>query len=60
MAKHKLPSAPEEIPFPSRNPEIVPGNDPEDPSLPKEPDIIPEEDPFENPPAEIPPPGEGP
>jgi hypothetical protein len=42
-------------------PEQVPIVDPEDPLVPEEgPDFIPEEDPFETPPVEIPPPGEGP
>ena len=44
-------------PFPEQKPIV----DPEEPLLPEEsPDFIPEEDPFETPPVEIPPPGEGP
>jgi hypothetical protein len=44
-------------PFPEQEPIV----DPEEPLVPEEsPDYIPEEDPFETPPFEVPPPGEGP
>ena len=44
-------------PFPEQEPIF----DPEEPLIPEEdPDFIPEEDPFETPPFEVPPPGEGP
>lgn len=61
MAKKKQPNKPPEIPKPKTKPEITPV-DPEEPlNVPNEdPEIIPDEDPFENPPNEIPPPGEGP
>jgi hypothetical protein len=60
MAKKIKPGKPE-IPSPEKHPEIDPPFDPEEPIIPEEaPDIIPDEDPFETPPHEIPPPGEGP
>jgi hypothetical protein len=52
---------PLEFPVPEPQPELNPNVDPEDPILPEEdPEIIPWEDPFETPPYEVPPPGEGP
>lgn len=61
MPKEKQPTKPAEINPPGKLPEIAPPVDPEDPVIPVEdPDIIPDEDPFENPPYEIPQPGEGP
>ncbi len=46
---------------PAKKPEIIPPLDPEEPLPPPEdPDIVPDEDPFENPPYEVPEPGEGP
>ena len=61
MAKMKKPDKPLEIPSPEKHPEINPVIDPEEPIVPiEDPDIIPDEDPFETPPYEIPPPGEGP
>jgi len=61
MAKKIKPDKPLEIPSPEGKPEIDPIIDPEEPLIPTEnPDIIPDEDPFETPPYEIPPPGEGP
>lgn len=61
MAKKIIPGKPIEIPNPGKYPEADPVFDPEEPIVPEEdPDIIPEEDPFENPPYEIPDPGEGP
>lgn len=52
---------PFEIPSPGIIPEIEPPFDPEEPFVPEEdPDLIPDEDPFETPPYEVPPPGEGP
>lgn len=64
MSQKKIPGKPPETP----SPKIVPGIKhpavPEEPELPEEeeedPDIIPDEDPFETPPYEEPPPGEGP
>ncbi|HMU46833.1 MAG TPA: hypothetical protein PKC72_10720 [Chitinophagaceae bacterium] len=50
-----------EIPDPVKMPEKEKPVDPEEPLIPEEdPDILPEEDPFENPPYEMPAPGEGP
>ena len=61
MTKKPWPDKPFEIPLPQKHPEIDPPGDPEKPLIPEEdPDIIPDEDPFETPPFEIPPPGEGP
>ena len=61
MDKKKYPVKPPEIPGTPAKPEVEPEIIPENPELPGEdPDLIPEEDPFENPPVEIPPPGEGP
>jgi hypothetical protein len=61
MDKKKYPDKPIEVPGTPPKPEIEPEIMPENPELPGEdPDLIPEEDPFENPPVEIPPPGEGP
>jgi hypothetical protein len=61
MDKKIFPDKPEEVPTPPK-PEVVPEKVPEKmPDIPEEdPDIIPEEDPYEQPPVEIPPPGEGP
>jgi len=61
MPTKKIPGQPIEIPSPAKHPEIRLPVDPEEPVVPVEdPDIIPDEDPFENPPYEIPEPGEGP
>lgn len=61
MEKKKTPGKPFEIPSPKKHHEIEPPSDPEVPIFPEEdPDIIPDEDPFENPPTEVPPPGESP
>lgn len=55
------PFRPLEIPVPEKKPEIPVPADPEEPLIPVEdPEIIPDEDPFENPPYEVPEPGEGP
>ena len=60
MPKEKQPGAPPEIKLPGKLPEIEPPVDPEDPVIPiEDPVIIPDEAPFENPPTEIPEPGEG-
>jgi hypothetical protein len=61
MDKKKYPDKPIEVPKTPTTPEVEPEIIPENPELPGEdPDFIPEEDPFENPPIEVPPPGEGP
>ena len=61
MPDKKKVGVPIEVPEPERTPEIKPDVDPEYPLIPEEdPDVIPEEDPYETPPVEIPPPGEGP
>lgn len=61
MVKNKELWDPSEVPQPEKHPELVPLVDPEDPIVPQEdPDLVPEEDPFETPPYETPPPGEGP
>jgi hypothetical protein len=61
MAKKTKKDKPLEAPLPGKQPEIKPPADPEEPLVPEEdPDIIPDEEPEENPPYEIPPPGEGP
>lgn len=61
MAKKTGHGQPLEVPDPKTIPEVEPPSDPEEPLIPVEdPDIIPEEEPFETPPYEIPPPGEGP
>lgn len=61
MAKTKKQDKPFEIPSPGKHPETKPVYDPEDPIPPEEdPDMIPDDDPFENPPHEIPVPGERP
>lgn len=61
MAKKKLPALPMEEPTPQIQPEIDLPVDPEDPFQPgDDPEIIPFEEPFEPPPYETPPPGEGP
>jgi hypothetical protein len=61
LSKKGTQDKPVELPVPGVQPEIKPLVDPEDPILPHEdPDIIPWENPFESPPSEIPPPGEGP
>ena len=61
MPKKIKPDKPFEIPSPQKHPEINPVIDPEEPIAPiEDPDVIPDEDPFETPPYEIPPPGEGP
>lgn len=57
MAKKIVPIAPSEFPGPEKKPATIP-NEPIPPE--EDPDTIPEEDPFENPPHEIPVPGEGP
>lgn len=50
-----------EVPMPHKVPEVGPVFDPEEPLQPDEsPEIIPDEDPYETPPVEVPPPGEGP
>ncbi|MCW3094102.1 MAG: hypothetical protein JWP81_5171 [Ferruginibacter sp.] len=44
-----------------KQPDVIPPVDPEEMIIPEEdPDLIPDEDPFETPPYEDPPPGEGP
>ena len=61
MDKKKYPGKPPELTGTPAKPEVEPEIIPENPELPGEdPDLIPEEDPFENPPVEIPPPGERP
>ena len=61
MAKKITPDKPVEIPKPLVIPEWDSPVDPDEPVIPLEdPEIIPDEDPFENPPYEIPEPGEGP
>lgn len=60
MAARKKITPPDEVPSPGKHPEVVPQSDPEEPVLPEEPDFEPEEDPYETPPFEVPPPGEGP
>ncbi len=61
MAKKKKTDQPAEVPTPEKNPERLFPDEPEVPELPKEdPDVIPDEEPFETPPYETPPPGEGP
>ena len=61
MAKKIQPEEPIGVPAPRRDPEVYPEEIPETPLLPaEEPDVIPQEDPFETPPYEVPPPGEGP
>ena len=61
MAKKKHIERPSEIPPPEETPEFIPPvPDPDEVSIPEEePDIIPDDEPFETPPYEIPPPGEG-
>lgn len=60
MEKKKKYSWPLEVPLPGKNTEIEIPIDPEEPIIPEEsPDIIPDEGPFENPPDEMPEPGEG-
>ena len=68
MTMQTTPRKPFEAPVPEKKPEIKPYPDPDEPTIPPEepvmpgenPDLIPEEDPFETPPYEVPPPGEGP
>ncbi|MFZ9388798.1 MAG: hypothetical protein ACO25B_13040 [Chitinophagaceae bacterium] len=61
MSTPKKPVTAPEVPYPGKRPEIDPDQIPELPEVPEEdPEIIPDEDPFENPPDEIPPPGEKP
>lgn len=63
LMQKKKPISPQVIPelIPKTIPEFMPVHDPEEPRIPiEDPDFIPEEDPFETPPTEIPPPGEGP
>jgi len=62
MEKKKQVPTPIEIPPPGKAPEIIPPLDPEEPIIVPEldPDIVPDERPFETPPFEMPPPGEGP
>lgn len=61
MSVQHLPGKPV-TPPPKKEPEIIPPADPEEPlQVPEvDPEIIPDEDPYENPPYEIPEPGEGP
>ncbi|MFI5137127.1 MAG: hypothetical protein ACHQIM_04815 [Sphingobacteriales bacterium] len=60
MAKQNTPEKPIEIPQPEKEPEIKPPDYPEEPVIPAEnPDLVPYEAPFETPPYETPPPGEG-
>ena len=58
----KFPTPPPDFPEPGRQPEAPKPVDPEDPlPVPEDdPNFIPDEDPFENPPDEMPVPGEGP
>ena len=61
MAKKIIPGKPIEIPNPAKYTESDSVFDYEETFITEEnPDIIAEEDPFENPPYEIPDPGEGP
>ena len=63
MEKKHLPEKPLEIPHPERKEEVKPAPDPEEPlvGVPEEiPDFIPDDEPFETPPYELPPLGEGP
>lgn len=61
MAKKIIPEKPVEVPKPALIPEWDNPVDPDELIIPDEdPEIIPDEDPFENPPFEIPEPGEGP
>ncbi len=61
MQKGKPPIKIPEVLPPERLIEVPEPDDPIMPVLPEEdPDVIPEEDPFEVPPYEVPPPGEGP
>ncbi len=60
MAKQQPPKEPPEIPQPEKHPEIERPGNPEGPAIPaEEPGFVPFENPFEVPPIEIPPPGEG-
>ncbi len=60
FSMQKKPKKETEIP-PLTIPEQEPIIDPEEPLIPEEdPDVIPEEEPYETPPYELPPPGEGP
>lgn len=63
MEKKIQPGPPVEFPPPEKRAEIVPIIDPEVPLIivPEEiPDLIPDDEPFETPPYELPPLGEGP
>jgi len=61
MAAKKKNKPSPEIPARPSTPEFVPEEPDEYPELPEEdPDVIPDDDPFETPPYEVPPPGEGP
>lgn len=62
MPKKATPDKPVEVPQTPLKPEVKPPDDPEEPFIiPEEdPDFIPEEEPFEEPPYEVPSPGEGP
>ena len=62
MGKYKQPDKPVEIPKLDKHPEIVMPIDPEEPFvIPEEdPDLIPDETIFDEPPYELPIPGEGP
>jgi hypothetical protein len=61
MPRKNQPVKPGEMPEPLKHPEILQPVDPDELRTPVEdPDIIPDEDPFENPPDEMPEPGEGP
>lgn len=63
MDKKKLHESPPEFPKPVKIPETTAPLDPEEPlQMPPEiePELVPDEDPFETPPYEFPPYGEGP
>jgi hypothetical protein len=62
MSKKKKITPPEELPKPEKHPEWIPATDPEEPlNVPEvDPDSIPGETPEEEPPFEVPTPGERP
>jgi hypothetical protein len=61
MIQKKKPEKPSELPQREIKPEVEAPVDPKNPFIGEDdPDVIPFEDPFEPPPYEIPPPGEGP
>ncbi|HVX49281.1 MAG TPA: hypothetical protein VHB48_03960 [Chitinophagaceae bacterium] len=61
MAKKIKPVKPAELPVPEKRPLLNPDEIPEVPQEPgTDPDYLPDEDPYETPPYEVPPPGEGP